>query len=510
MSKPASPSPLPTRLYLGAACFLAGAAMMVIEICAFRLLAPIFGNSVYTWTALIGVILIAFSAGGFLGGRLVDKFAHLSLLGWLLGGSAILTFLIPPLHLGFGESFSSSGMIGGSVMLSLFLFAVPGALLGAVSPAAVRLYSLTQKDTHVGAAAGTISMLGSLGSFVGTFLSGFVLLSHFGVRSIFIGCGVLLVLLALIAFLLDRASARKAGALAALALVSALIGSQAHEQPGKDVLFVQESFYHRIEVSEQGTSPHKQRLLKLDSTPEGAMNPDDGSLVMDYQHYWKLPLLKDQPRMESALFIGAGAFGMPEALSREFPQAKVDVAEIDPQVIEVGRQFFKLTDHPRVTAHAGDARRFLNEQTGQKWDLIFGDAYNGRHAIPSHLATQEFFKQIVDHLTPDGVYIMNIIASVNGPQSELTAGMLTTLRGVFPHIHVFGVGGRPDETQNVILLCSRQDLRARFIDRYFARDSWQQRLTSHLVPTGQLPKPSFAFTDDHNPVDAIIARGLLE
>jgi predicted membrane-bound spermidine synthase len=147
---------LPTRLYLGAACFLSGAAMMVIEICAFRLLAPLFGNSVYTWTALIGVILIAFSAGGFLGGQLSDRYNGISLLGWLLAGASVLTVLIPPLHLGFGESFTTSGLIGGSVMVSLFLFALPGALLGAVSPAAVRFYSMTFKESHVGAAAGTV------------------------------------------------------------------------------------------------------------------------------------------------------------------------------------------------------------------------------------------------------------------------------------------------------------------------------------------------------------------
>jgi MFS family permease len=81
-------------------------------------------------------------------------------------------------------------------MISLLLFAIPGILLGAVSPAAVRFYSLTLKDTHVGAAAGTISMLGSLGSFVGTFLSGFFLLSTFGVRSIFFGTAALLLVLA--------------------------------------------------------------------------------------------------------------------------------------------------------------------------------------------------------------------------------------------------------------------------------------------------------------------------
>ena len=72
------------------------------------------------------------------------------------------------------------------------------------------------------------------------------------------------------------------------------------------MIFSQESFYHRIEVSETGVRPHRQRLLKLDSTAEGAMNPDTGDLVMDYQHYWRLPLLRDDAKINSALFIGAG------------------------------------------------------------------------------------------------------------------------------------------------------------------------------------------------------------
>ena len=215
MSRTPSKSPAPsaenaaaatrnTRIFLGLSCFLAGAAMMVIEICAYRLLAPFFGNSVYTWTALIGVILIAFSAGGYLGGHLADRKMALDLLGWLLAGSAVLTFFIPALHTVFAVGLSAHGLIAGPVMISLLLFAIPGILLGAVSPAAVRFYSLTLKDTHVGAAAGTISMLGSLGSFVGTFLSGFFLLSTFGVRSIFFGTAAMLLVLAVAAFLLAK------------------------------------------------------------------------------------------------------------------------------------------------------------------------------------------------------------------------------------------------------------------------------------------------------------------
>lgn len=521
MSRPSSKSPAPTpevaassskgtRIFLGISCFLAGAAMMVIEICAYRLLAPFFGNSVYTWTALIGVILIAFSAGGYLGGHLADRKMALDLLGWLLAGSAVLTFFIPALHTVFALSLSDRGLIAGPVMISLLLFAIPGVLLGAVSPAAVRFYSLTLKDTHVGAAAGTVSMLGSLGSFVGTFLSGFFLLSTFGVRSIFFGTALVLLALAVFAFFLAKNSLKQQAPVILSGGFAFLMSWMTAPKQKPGVIYEHESFYHHIEVSEQQDGKVTRRVLQLDSTMEGGMDANSGDLILPYQEYWKLALLREPAKVSNALFIGAGAFGMPENVSRDFPDAAVDVVEIDPQVIEVGRKFFKLDEYPRVKAHAGDARRYLLQNDGKKWDLIFGDAYNGIRQIPPHLATQEFYQQVADHLEPKGIFIMNLIAAITGPKAELTSGMLATLRKVFPRVEVFSVGYRRDDTQNVILMCSRENLRPLIVDRYVAPGSWQERLIRSHVPAGTVPRSQFVFTDDHNPVDAIIARGLLE
>lgn len=502
------PHTLSTRLFLGAACFFSGAAMMVIEISAARLLAPLFGNSIYTWTALIGVILIAFSAGGFLGGRLADRRAGLDVIGWLLASVAVLTFFIPALSTWFGPTFAKSGLIDGPVLFSLFLLAFPGALLGAVSPAAVRLYSLTTSDSHIGGAAGTISMLGSLGSFVGTFVSGFFLLGNFGVRSIFIGTAVLLLALGIIAFLLTGRGLGPTARAVSMGLVAGLIGALVKPVPAVGVIYEEESFYHRIQVTDEGVSPHRRRLLKLDSTHEGGMNPDTGELILGYQHYWRLAMLQDRP-LQSALFIGAGAFGMPEEVSRTFPEATVDVAELDPAVIEVGHRFFNLDKHPKVQAHAGDARHYLRTHSDQKWDLIFGDAYNGVQAIPSHLATKEFFQLVSDRLTPQGVYTMNVISAVQGDRAELLAGMLATLREVFPHLEVFAVQGPRNMNQNVIILASHQDLSRLIEDQSYPSASWQNRLLRTHVPRHYLPQNGVVFTDDFNPVDAIIARGLL-
>lgn len=506
------------RLFLGLVCFFAGAAIMVVEISAFRLLAPYFGNTIYTSTALIGVILVAFSVGGYLGGRLADKHPALGLIGWLLAGASVLTLFIPGLHSVFSDWVSNSlGVINGPLVISLILFALPGILLGAVSPASVRFYSLTQKDTHVGVAAGTISMLGSLGSFVGTFASGFFLISTFGVRNIFLGAGLVLLLLALASFWLGRSTSKPQVPVSVAALIAAIIGLTA-EKPvlqGVTVLHERESVYHHITVYESGP---EQRLLALDSTQEGGMNPKTGGLILAYQEYWKLALLREPAEVRSALFIGAGAFGMPENVSRDFPQATVDVVEIDPEVIDVGRKFFRLDEHPNVNAHAADARRFLSLSGERKWDMIFGDAYNGQHAIPSHLATREFFQLIADHLEPKGVYIMNIIASITGPKAELSGGMLATLRQVFPYVETFDAAALSDflrpppssRERNIILLAAKEDLRPLVVDHYVAPNSWQQKMLKTRLPSGSFPRSEYVFSDDYNPVDAIIARGLLE
>lgn len=199
---------------------------------------------------------------------------------------------------------------------------------------------------------------------------------------------------------------------------------------------------------------------------------------------------------------------MPERVSRDFPKAQVDVAEIDPAVIEIGRRFFKLDEHPRVHAFADDARHYLYTQKDKRYDFIFGDAYNGVRAIPVHLASKEFFQLVHDRLTPRGVFLMNAITAVQGKRAELLSGMITTLQEVFTHVEIFRVGSRLDEAQNVMLLASNDDWKPLFTDRTYAPGSWQDMMCRQYVPAEQWPGKGIVFTDNLNPVDAIIRRGL--
>ena len=61
--------------------FISNICIMVIELVASRLLAPVIGVSLYTWTSIIGVMLAGISLGNFVGGKLADRFASRRLLG---------------------------------------------------------------------------------------------------------------------------------------------------------------------------------------------------------------------------------------------------------------------------------------------------------------------------------------------------------------------------------------------------------------------------------------------
>ena len=166
------------RIMLIIIAFISGASIMIIELAANRVLAPWFGNSLFTWTGLIGVILIAMSVGYYFGGWLADRKCDYLTLSHLLAASSVSILLIPLLQLALGNSLIHTNVMLGPVLASLLLFALPGCLLGSVSPYVIRMTSLLSSDRHIGLSAGTIFMYSTLGSVVGTFSAGFILIPH--------------------------------------------------------------------------------------------------------------------------------------------------------------------------------------------------------------------------------------------------------------------------------------------------------------------------------------------
>ena len=166
--------------------FLCGAVVMVFEIAGSRVLSPYFGSSTVVWTAMIGVIMGSLSAGYYVGGKMADRMPRLSVLAYIVFLVAIflgVTIIIKDIFLALISSLygnSTTGLLVGCVVL----FAPASVLLGMVSPYAVRLR--LQSTATGGSAAGSLYAVSTLGSIVGTFLAGFVLIPRIGTHQIMI------------------------------------------------------------------------------------------------------------------------------------------------------------------------------------------------------------------------------------------------------------------------------------------------------------------------------------
>lgn len=475
--------------------FIAGAAVLIVEITGARLMAGTLGNSIYTWSALIAAILISLSFGSIIGGLLVDRYLHLKCLLWTMAFAALTTALVPVVSSALQDQVAKMGLIEGALIACLSIFALPSFAYGMVPPICVKLLTSSTGTKTVGFSAGIITMAGSLGSFFGALITPFWLLPYLTLTTIFLSIATIVILTPIVLVL---AGPLKTGRVLLLFMLGGGLSwfafhanRTAFQSP---VIFEEQTPYHRIRVVEMPVNGVASRFLMLDTTFEGGITPGTDVLPLDYQNTWRL-IPKLGLRVGHALCIGAGSFGIPIRLSQAYPDARVDVAEIDPRVIHAGIQFFDLGQHPNVRPIATDGRVFL-EQTTERYDVIYVDAYHGVRYIPPHLATAEFFKLCREHLAPNGVLIMNIISAVTGPTSELFRNFAATVRSVFPSVYFIPLQpGEPQSIQNVVLVCFNGSPPS-------GAESEMTELANY-VPRDEKP-----IRDQRNPIEAVLARQL--
>ena len=180
--------------------FVAGAGTLATEIAAARLLAPYFGSSSVVWANVIGLILLYLAVGYWLGGKIKDRRPQRGVLGGIVVVAAVLIAATPfaaqPVLSAAASGFDSVsvGVVVGSFLAALALFAVPVTLLGMVSPFAIRLALTDVSDA--GRVSGRLYALSTVGSIVGTFIAALVAIQIFGTQRTMVGTAALLALAA--------------------------------------------------------------------------------------------------------------------------------------------------------------------------------------------------------------------------------------------------------------------------------------------------------------------------
>jgi spermidine synthase len=168
-----------------------------------------------------------------------------------------------------------------------------------------------------------------------------------------------------------------------------------------------------------------------------------GRQVIPYTRYLFLPALLNS-RPHSALNIGLGAGAFNRLFNLAFPECELTTVEIDPMIVDIAREFTGFTEAKNNHVEIADGRRFLN-QSREHWDWIVLDAYIRKSQIPPHLTTVEFFGLVRNHLTPNGLFVVNLTGS-----KEFLRRVSATIEIAFPGSIFWSVGG------NVVCVASLQ------------------------------------------------------
>jgi spermidine synthase len=522
------------------AVFVSGAVVLGMEIAASRVVAPYFGNSLFVWGALIGVVLAGLAFGYWAGGWVADRLPTPSLLASVMGLGAAGVLAIPVLDEPVLEAIVrwDPGPRLNPLLAAIVLFGPASFVLAGVAPVAVRLRA--RSLTTLGQTAGRLFAISTAGSIAGTFATAFWLIPEFGTDQLLGLAAAALFAAAALLSLTERlivltALSALGVALAAFAAVELApqtggtlseaqstnwsplyrrAGSVRGQGPpptaGLRLRYAKDTRYHRLSVADNETT----RYLRFDNSYQSGM-VIGRPFATAFEYVELFHLLKAyNPGARDVLFIGLGGGSSPKRLWRDFSDVRLQGVELDPVVVDVAYRFFELPRDPRLQIAVDDGRRYL-DRTERRWDAILIDAFFA-DAIPFHLFTSEFLQLARSRLNPGGVILTNTIGSIAGDQSRLFRSVYRTYRSVFPTVlvHPTVIGATEVETAllNLILVATEQaapskaflaerwrqvaaesprvpDLQKRIADRY------DRPISLDGVPT---------LTDQYAPTDALL------
>ncbi|MBN1149197.1 MAG: fused MFS/spermidine synthase [Anaerolineales bacterium] len=497
--------------YLYFAVFASGMTTLALELSASRLLGSTFGTSNLVWASIIGLILIYLTVGYSLGGRWADRSPHFKTMYQIMAWGAFLSGLTPllarPVLRFAADAFDQLqvGILFGSFTAVLILFSLPVTLLGAISPFAIRL--AIRDSRQAGSVSGQIYAISTLGSFIGTFLPVLVLIPLVGTTWTFLIFSGFLLAAALVG--LGASCGWRAvlplSWMPPVLLLLALLTANRPIKATEGQIYESESAYNYIQVLEKDGG---YRVLRLNEGQgeHSIWHPTDLDYSGPWEQFLAAPFFNPAPyepeQVQNMAIVGLAAGTVARQATEAFGPIPIDGYEIDPQIIAVGREYFNM-NQPNLNAVAQDGRWGL-EHSQQRYSIVAIDAYRPPY-IPWHLTTQEFFQVVHNHLSEDGVMVINVGRSPT--DRRLVDGLASTIATLFPSVHVMDV----PMSFNTILYATvqptrQQNLFDNLVNLYarpevhpLLRESVQRALIN-LQPT---PESQVVFTDDWAPIEWI-------
>ncbi len=515
--------------------FISSFCLMVLELIAGRIIAPTVGVSLYSWTCVIGFVLAGLSLGNYLGGKLADKQPDTNLLSSALGFAGIATLLIFPLYGGLSLLLASQGFVLKIIVLTFVLFFPPSVFMGGITPILIRLTLHTVENA--GALVGRIYALGTVGSLIGTFITGFYLISWLGTTALLSIVAMILLILGSIVGWENAKPSSKVQLLIFMVLLGGLLSYVSFAAPLNKCSKESDYFCINVERPKQafcspdflakmpnstcvGIAKPNDRdsynVLKLDHLVHSSHHKTDPSyLFYAYEHLYKVlfaQAVKERGGNDQnmrVLFIGGGGYTFPRHLAAFYPNVQIDVLEIDPAVTKAAYELMGVERTPRIHDLNQDARLFFIEQKPkERYDFVFGDAFKDL-SVPYHLTTKEFDLLVKDSLKAEGIYVLNLIDSPSDRFAFLRA-IGETFGEVFPSVTMGFVSEKWDRmarTTAIVIGSKKKALSNAGLGVLSAEMFPGEKLIFQSKQEALFGFPKgLVLTDDFAPVEQLVAR----
>jgi len=417
-------------------------SVLVLEILAGRLLAPLIGVSLETFTGIIGTVLAGIALGSAVGGRLADRRDPAHLIGPAVAVGGVLTWVAPVLVSALDGLQSSDPF--SIVLLAGVTFFAPAAVLSSVTPMVAKLLLSDLDET--GRTVGNLSAAGTAGALTGTFLTGFVLVAAVSTRTLMFAVGAALVVAGTLLTAWSRSRVNPLFVvLAAAAGLGALTLSGSCDT---------ETGYACVELVVDPANPAG-RTLVLNRSRNSYVDVDDPThLEFRYLRLFAAVIDGTRPGPIEGLHLGGAGFTFPRYLNATRSDSSQTVLEIDGPLVDFTQRELGLGSAAGIEVVVGDARLTIADLPDRRFDVVSADAFSGL-TVPWHLTTDEFVAELDRVLRADGIVVMNVI---DGGDLDFVRAEIATYGLHFENVIVIAPPGgtATGRARNYVLVVSHQ------------------------------------------------------
>jgi len=250
------------------------------------------------------------------------------------------------------------------------------------------------------------------------------------------------------------------GAILAMMALVAMLGAAAADRDADSVVrYDRESQYYRIRVIDYLKTGRRCLEFSRSHGVQSSMLIDDPTRLDLRYSQTMTAALAAKPEAKDVLLIGLGGASIPKFIQTHYPDLRMDIVELDPDVVKVCQEHFAFQGTPHTRVVVMDGRMYL-KRTEKKYDLILLDAYAADH-VPFHLTTREFVALVKDHLKTGGLMASNLWER---RLNRFYEAELRTYQEAFPQVYRMAAG-----TSGNVIVFGSTELRA------VGRDEWVQR-----------------------------------